>query len=384
MKNLKFFFKYLIGLQLIILSLILRPIVRLKFGILYAERIGHLANTFDNYIYSRNHRKKIEFAFFHINNSISNNELLRLWKINIKKIFFSRLAKLVVHTNKKFHIGDDLIINWDEMETIPKITNYLNAYIKIDRQFLKEGEKIKNIYGIKRPFICFTNRDDEYVDKSIDKNFYDYKNFDFSKFDQSINSLINREYDVIRVTKLTSSHYKNFSRNYFFLDKDRTDLSDIFFLTQSQYNIHGSYNGITNISAIFRKKSLYLNFIPFDLKAITTVSKGSTFIPKKIYSEKNKRFLKFKEIANLNYDIHYEGNFFEDNNLKVVDNTEEEIFDAINEFDYNFKNKKDYSISNLQKEFSDSFGSSKQIEFLTKKLEINISEDFLRKNKDLI
>ena len=384
MKNLKFFFKDLIGLQLIVLSLILRPVVRLKFGILYAERIGHLANTFDNYIYSRNRRKKLEFAFFHINHSISNNELLRLWKINTKKIFFSKLAKLVVHTNKKFHIGNDLIINWDEMETIPKITNYFNAYIKVDQQFLKEGEKIENIYSIKRPFICFTNRDDEYVDKSVDKNFYDYKNFVFSKFDQSINSLINKKYDIIRVTKSTSSDYKNSSKNYFFLDKNRTDFSDIFFLTQSQYNIHGSYNGITNISAIFRKKSLYLNFTPFDLKAISTISKGSIFIPKKIYSEDKKKFLKFREIANLDYDIHYDGNFFKNNGLKVVDNTEEEIFDVINEFDYNFNNRRDYLMSDLQKRFWNSFKSSKEIEFLTKKLEINISESFLKKNIDLI
>ena len=70
--------------------------------------------------------------------------------------------------------------------------------------------------------------------------------------------------------------------------------------------------------------------------------------------------------------------------MKVVDNTEEEIFDVINEFDYNFNNRRDYLMSDLQKRFWNSFKSSKEIEFLTKKLEINISESFLKKNIDLI
>ena len=69
------------------------------------------------------------------------------------------------------------------------------------------------------------------------------------------------------------------------------------------------------MSAIFRKKSLYLNFVPFSLKDLTTISKNSVFIPKKIFSIKENRFLKFYEINNLinsEYNIHYQGNFFQD------------------------------------------------------------------------
>ena len=105
MKNFKSLLKFFIGLLIIILSILIWPIIRFKFGILIAERIGHLANTFDNYIYSRNSRGNFEFAIFHINSSISNTELLRLWKINQKRIIFSNLAKIVIHTSRKFKLG---------------------------------------------------------------------------------------------------------------------------------------------------------------------------------------------------------------------------------------------------------------------------------------
>ena len=87
MNLLKNLFKYFVGLLVIFLAYIIRPFIKLKFGILYAERIGHLALSFDNYIYARNKRQNIELAFFYINSTISNIELLRLWKKE-RMIFF--------------------------------------------------------------------------------------------------------------------------------------------------------------------------------------------------------------------------------------------------------------------------------------------------------
>ena len=103
MKKISKFFKYVIGLQIIILSLLLWPIIRLKYGILYAERIGHLATAFDNYIYSRNSRGMFEFAFFIlIAPYLTLN--FRLWRIKQTKILFSKIGEIVLHTSKRFEI----------------------------------------------------------------------------------------------------------------------------------------------------------------------------------------------------------------------------------------------------------------------------------------
>ena len=383
----KNFIKYFFGLQIIILLLLIWPIFRFKFGTLYAERIGHLANTFDNYIYSRNTRGKFELAIFHINSSISNKELYRLWKKSQKKIFFSDLAKIIIHSSKKFKIGKKLIIDWDEMETIPKKSNIKEKYIEFDKKFFLNGELTLKKYNIKKPFICITSRDSAYLDTKTDKNYHDFIDTDFRKFDESINYLINKGNSVIRVTKKTNIDYQNQSKKYFFLTEDRTDSSDVFFLSQSKYNIFGSYNGITNLSAIFRKKSLYLNFVPFSLKDLTTISKNSVFIPKKIFSIKENRFLKFYEINNLinsEYNIHYQGNFFQDKNLKVVDNTVTEMLDTIKEFDKSYDQIFEKSENHLQDKFWNSFSDANGIRFLKDELCIKISDSFLENNEELI
>ena len=78
----------------------------------------------------------------------------------------------------------------------------------------------------------------------------DFIDTDFRKFDDSINYLINKGNSVIRVTKQILSIKIN---QKYFLTEGRTDSSDVFFISiKIQY--FGSYNGITNLSAIFRKK----------------------------------------------------------------------------------------------------------------------------------
>ena len=375
--------KYSLGLIIISFVYTLSPFIKIRFGILYAERIGHLATTFDNYIFERNKRNNLELAIFHINDSISNTELLRLWKKE-KNIYFSRIAKIVFHTIKKFKFKSKIIIDWDEMETVPNKVNSSKQIIKTDKEFHSNGKAILNKYSINEPYICFTSRDDQYVNKIQDKNFYDYKNYNFKNFDKPINSLINKNYNIIRITKATNSNYKNNSNKYFFFENNRTDLSDIFLLSQSRYNVYGSFHGITEIGSIFRKKCLYLNIAPFTLGMLSTISKGSTFTPKKIYSKKLERYLKFKEMVLLKDDRHYKGNFYKDNHLEIVDNTDEEVFSIIEEFDKNFTLDLKQINSDLHNKFWNSFEDKELAKYLRNELCINISKVFLEKNFNLI
>ena len=68
------------------------------------------------------------------------------------------------------------------------------------RNFLN-GELTLKKYNIKKPFICITSRDSAYLDAKTDKNYHDFIDTDFRKFDDSINYLINKGNSVIRVTK---------------------------------------------------------------------------------------------------------------------------------------------------------------------------------------
>ena len=117
---------------------------------------------------------------------------------------------------------------------------------------------------------------------------------------------------------------------------------------------------------------------------LSTISKGSTFTPKKIYSRKLERYLKFKEMVLLKDDRHYKGDFFKDNHLELVDNTDEEIFSIIEEFDKNFTLDLRQINSDLHNKFWNSFEDKELTKYLRNDLCINISNVFLEKNLSLI
>ena len=96
------------------------------------------------------------------------------------------------------------------------------------------------------------------------------------------------------------------------------------------------------------------------------------------------KFFEINDLINLKYNIHYLGNFFQDNNLEVLDNTEMEVYNTIKEFDENYNRAYTGSISNLQNKFWNSFSSNNEIKFLRDELCISISEVFLENNKNLI
>ena len=163
---------------------------------------------------------------------------------------------------------------------------------------------------------------------------------------------------------------KNF---YSFTNQNSSDFSDLYFLSQSKFCVHG-LNGIHAVPSMFRKKTCFVNYIPFFLDQLSTATIGSMFIIKKIYSKDAGCFLKFGEIEKLNYDIHYNGNFFKDKNLEVINNTPEEINDAIFEFDEIYDDKiLEIKKNSLQEKFWNTFKHHKSYDLIVNKLKIRIS-----------
>ena len=130
---------------------------------------------------------------------------------------------------------------------------------------------------------------------------------------------------------------------------------------------------------MLRKKILLVNTIPFCLREMYQYTKGSLFIPKKIYSNKEKRMLKLCEIERLKYNSH-EKNFFKKRNLKVINNSEEEIYLAVKEMLENYKinNSKRY-FNNLHNKFWNTIDDKRAVNIVRNKLRLNIADSFLKK-----
>ena len=108
----------------------------------------------------------------------------------------------------------------------------------------------------------------------------------------------------------------------------RSDFMDIFLISESKFFI-GTCSGLHGIAYLFKVPILGLNFIPiFD----ATLSNRDLWMPKKIWIKNEKKFMKFSDMFSMNL-MHgsINDNYLISNNLEVVDNSDEDIFNAVTE-----------------------------------------------------
>ena len=129
-----------------------------------------------------------------------------------------------------------------------------------------------------------------------------------------------------------------------------------------------------------------VNYIPLKIYELTVWGACSIIIPKKLYSNRQKRFLTFAEIDRLDQNIHYKGDFYRDHGLDVIDNTSEEIGEAVKEMEARLKGTwvEDQRDERLQKACLDSLKDRESTRIFAHVLKSRIGAHFLRTNPQLI
>ena len=379
-KKLKFIVATILGAVIVFFFSILNFFFNIRFGVIYTTRVGHLCFNMDSYLSSR---KKNEIAIFGIQRRIANYVIFNSWKRS-KRIYFSKIGLLGDFFLKRFFPDHKMLIKWNELNP-----NYSSFMLKRKNIKIK---KIKNInvigtFNPKKPFICFHNRDDAYL-KSIggggDPNDHYYRDYKFSDYANAINFVTQKKIQAIRIGRATNEKFKISNKRYNdYSNENSNDRTDIFLIKNCEFLV-ASHCGLSNIASVFRKKTLFVNHIPFHLRQMYMYTPKSLFIPKKLFLVKEKRFLKFHEVESLKYNIH-EKKFFSKRGLKVVNNTQSEINLATQEMLLNYK-KKDVKIYNteLHNRFWASLKDQKAVKIIRHKLKFNIFKSFLLKNKKLI
>ena len=146
-------------------------------------------------------------------------------------------------------------------------------------------------------------------------------------------------------------------------------------------------SGISGISSIHRKKIIYINLIPLNLDNLSYCSPGSLILPKKIFDKKQKKFLSFRENIKINFNIHQIRDPYDEHNLSVIDNSPEEILDAVIEMEEMILGQNNNNDENIR--LNDLFWISlsdnnyDKINYLKNDLKLSISSNFLKKNQHL-
>ena len=264
------------SILLIIVGNLIIPICKLinfffkfKFCHLYTRRIGHQTINFDAALLSVSNEI---FLLCSCDKVISNKYILNFFKKQ-KKVYFSKIFKYFYHSILKVRPNSNLIVGWNQYQ--PKFTFHLQNNSKIKFPIVSEEylEKVLSKNKINNDFIGLHSRNNLYLKKNkiLDPNFHDFRNFDFEDYDLAIKYLSNKNISII---KLGETYYEENIKLKFpnvITSQDFNSDQEIDYIlnSYSKFNVIGN-SGVSGISSILRKKIIYINLIPLNLKASVT------------------------------------------------------------------------------------------------------------------
>ncbi|MFC1692046.1 TIGR04372 family glycosyltransferase [Candidatus Latescibacterota bacterium] len=369
---------------------IIRPVKLIRFGTLNSERMGHFAANTELYLCERDHGMhphNVMDIFFY-SDYVCNKKLLTMWK---RVLPVNQIAYYLSRINNLFPGG--------KKHRITVTNNDRDIYgllekSKIHLSFTPE-EKNEALAGLRKmdigeniPFVCLVARDPLYMEKHFPRrewSYHDYRDCSIQNYILSANELTARGYFVVRmgvqVKELMNT--ENPKVIEYTHEGYRTELLDMYLGAHCHFFISNG-TGIDAVPTVFRRPVLYVNFVPVEY-LITWNSKSITIF-KKHWLKSERRFMSFREIiasgAGRYLGQDYGTNAYEKHGIELIENTPEEIRDAVVEMDERLKGT--WEASEEDEELQKLFWS------LIKPSELNgvffsrIGANFLHQNRDLL
>ena len=392
---------------------LIKPFKFLKLFLLIDDKIGHLAANTDLFLRRiQNGAIKIEKGAFYIaiaSKNQPNLQLFKMFKRKLLEVFKGRLK--VVQISEPNYIQTFLRAVFSSKSLFGRTifyqplfaeTYYTHEFstIKPNLSFTPEeerhGKKLLRKIGMKEGswFVCFHNRDSTFLKQTSDPQewkYYNYRDSDINNYLKAAQYITSKGGFAVRMGSIVSKKLPSFKnpRIIDYASKFRADFLDIYLLAKCKFLLV-STSGLTTIAAIFNRPIALANIIPV---IYPPIRKDSIYIPKKIWSKKEKRFLKFSEMIGFEGGRYTYTKDFNEAGLVQVENTPKEIYELAKEMYANLNGKYKYTKEDekLQKKFRDIFQSSTTnrkdtcigTNFLSK-YNIRIGAKFLRENKDLL
>jgi putative glycosyltransferase (TIGR04372 family) len=297
----------------------------------------------------------------------------------------SFLEKLFLSEYRHWKTKDNIIGNWQISDihnvlekSSPRITFSKEEDI-LGKNFLKKIDFEKNKY------ICFFSRTSDYrsvVSNSFGNEPPSIRNSSIYTQLKGIKNICKKNFSAIRMSKYDKNNPLN-SKNpkiYDYAYSDyKSDFLDIYLMFNCSYMVSTS-SGIDLIAKINRKKVLSLNFV--DIALSYHLNYTPIILPKKIINFTSKKIVSFKEIFKKKLlDPHITKKQLNDLGYDYLDNSENEIYNAINEMHEHIINKSELNHNELNNKFWDLYE-----DFYLHRRPKNtfVSKNFLMQYKDLL
>lgn len=201
---------------------------------------------------------------------------------------------------------------------------------------LRQGQEELLRLGVphNNPYICFHARDAAYLNTyqpQINWDYHSYRNADINNYIPAIEQLVNKGYYAIRMGRFVAKELKTaHPRIIDYAGKGGSDFLDVYLSAHCRFFLAGS-DGLAEVPTAFRRPVVWIDFVPFS--AVYLVTKGQLFIPKKLWSLREKRMLTFDEMLNMKVATYSRTEDFQKAGIEIINNTPEEIMDVAMEME---------------------------------------------------
>lgn len=380
---------FLLHFPICILAL---PLRRVRIGILWSERIGHLALNTELFVrrgsLNRGENSGNRDFTVLIAGNPANEQLLKMWQ---RELFVLRLPFLhaVLRASGalwcKSYFYEPLNMHSNEYDEF----NRAPPSLRFTHEEEVEGRRKLAEWGIDLDrdwFACVFARDDRYVPTlypNRDCSDQDYRNADIDSFNLAMEEIVARGGFVLRLgfhvkkpLSVKSDRVIDYALSF------RSDFMDIFLSAKCRFFL-GTTSGIADIATIFDRPRVGVNFVPFGMAPI---GKQSLFIPKRIVNTITGQEIPFGRLIRV-FDqkpdrILFNGNWALQQGYRHIDNTPEEILAVTREMLDRLDNKHNVSDDDveLQRRYFGLFPKGHRFA----KIKTPIGAEFLKSQRELL
>lgn len=196
---------------------------------------------------------------------------------------------------------------------------------------IERGKDFCKKINIDRPFVCITARTPAYNKNTIGYEYdYDYRNMEFSDYEMAIRYLQKQDLLAVKMGR-TEDPIEKIDNCIDYAGLYANDFMDLYLSSQCEFFIANT-TGSLYMAFLFGRPVLTVNRVPVSLGCGgCPYTEDSLFIPKKYYDEHHERYLSLREIIKVESQCLIWGKQYREKGIRFVDNTPEEIAEAVKE-----------------------------------------------------
>jgi len=369
----------------------------IRFGYLYADRLGHFAFDVDYYLIEKkmglHENSPIDIFFYRWSKGEASNSFFSI--IAKRNLLIFGWVKYLFHMNAFLPGGE-------KNQYLPAIERFgsrdilgLRRQVESQLSFSEEehatGREFLNSIGVNKSekIVCLMVRDSAYLAKDplhnkINWDYHNYRDSDIDTYEDAALALAEKGYWIFRMGKIVNKPFKvRHPRIFDYANSNqKSDFLDIWILANCSFGISTGL-GIDYVADVFRKPIAYVNAMTLG-EILPMPNPNSIWVPKNLIWIKNGRKLSLKEQIESGAICFQRTEEYANAGIDLIDNSPDDITKTVLELELKITGDWESQTQDevLQGRFWEILQTWKMFSKLHGKIPSKMSDTFLRENHE--